>query len=230
MRDEREQRILDAAQRLVLHYGYDKTTISDIAKEADIAKGTVYLHFDSKDDLFEALLWREIWNYTDTMVSLLEAIPQEKWSFITMYEQAMFAFVGCDLLQAMLRDDTRVMGSFMRRRGDKFLKMKQPMRAEMLELMQQSGAIRADVDIQNANHLIAALSYGMMNMHMIVPPNASMPTLESLIPLMSEMLERWLVPPDGGNREAAQKIIMQIIASFKKQYEGKEMNRGDSDK
>lgn len=229
MSDEREQRILDSAERLVLHYGYDKTTISDIAKEADVAKGTVYLHFDSKDDLFEALLWREIWKYTDTMVGLLEGVPQERWSFITMYEQAMFALVDCELLQAMMRDDTRVMGSFMRRRGDKFVKMKQPMRVEMLELMQNAGAIRADVDIQNANHLIAAMSYGMMNMHMITSPNEATPTLAELIPTMSNMLEQWLVPPDGGNREAAQKIIMQITASFKEQYKGKEMNHGDSD-
>lgn len=227
MNDEREQRILDAAETLVLHYGYDKTTISDIAQVAKVAKGTVYLHWKSKEDLFEALFWREIWKYTDDMLTRLQALPVEEWSFISMYEQAMFALSGSALMQAMMRDDTRVLGNFMHKRGDKFLKMKQPMRIELLALMQKAGAIRQDVDIEAANHLISAMSYGMLNMHVIVQPEEA-PTLENLIPTMSQMLQRWLVPEDGGNREAARQIIMQMIAAFKTQYQGKEIDDGHS--
>ena len=36
---EREQRILDAAAELFVHYGYDKTTVSDIARQAGVSKG-----------------------------------------------------------------------------------------------------------------------------------------------------------------------------------------------
>lgn len=43
--------ILDAADRLIQHYGYCKTTVDDIAREAGIGKGTVYLHFNSKADV-----------------------------------------------------------------------------------------------------------------------------------------------------------------------------------
>ena len=57
---EREQRILDAAANLIAHYGYDKTTVDEIAREAGVSKGAIYLHFKSKEDLFEALLLREI--------------------------------------------------------------------------------------------------------------------------------------------------------------------------
>ena len=42
-------RILDAAERLVARFGYSKTTIVDIAREAGIGKGSVYLHFPSKE-------------------------------------------------------------------------------------------------------------------------------------------------------------------------------------
>ena len=47
---ERERRILDAAVRLIAHYGYDKTTVGDIAHEAGVSKGAVYLHWPGKDD------------------------------------------------------------------------------------------------------------------------------------------------------------------------------------
>jgi AcrR family transcriptional regulator len=47
--------ILDAALRLFGRYGYKRTSIEDIAAEADIAKGSVYLSFTSKEEIFRAL-------------------------------------------------------------------------------------------------------------------------------------------------------------------------------
>jgi len=47
--------ILDAAMKLFSQYGYRRTSIDDIAHEAEIAKGTVYLSFKSKEEIFRAL-------------------------------------------------------------------------------------------------------------------------------------------------------------------------------
>ena len=58
--EERRERVLNVAAELIVHYGYDKTTVSDIAREAGISKGAIYLHFDSKEALFEALITREL--------------------------------------------------------------------------------------------------------------------------------------------------------------------------
>ncbi|MCB0031981.1 MAG: helix-turn-helix transcriptional regulator, partial [Anaerolineales bacterium] len=38
---ERETRILQAAAQLFAHYGFDKTTVSDIAREAGVSKGAI---------------------------------------------------------------------------------------------------------------------------------------------------------------------------------------------
>ncbi|HEX5414643.1 MAG TPA: helix-turn-helix domain-containing protein, partial [Chloroflexota bacterium] len=56
---ERARRILDAAAELILRWGYDKTTIDDIARQAGVAKGTIYLHWKTREDLFAALVRRE---------------------------------------------------------------------------------------------------------------------------------------------------------------------------
>src|SRR5580765_1872965 len=58
-RQERGQRILDAAATLILRWGYNKTTIDDIARQANVAKGTIYLHWNTRDELFSALIRRE---------------------------------------------------------------------------------------------------------------------------------------------------------------------------
>jgi AcrR family transcriptional regulator len=52
---ERRRVILEAAARLFEHYGYAKTTMADVAREAQIGVGTVYLEFDSKEAIVQEL-------------------------------------------------------------------------------------------------------------------------------------------------------------------------------
>lgn len=47
------QAIRDAAMRVVSRKGYDHVTVQDIADEAGIAKGTVYLYFKSREDILQ---------------------------------------------------------------------------------------------------------------------------------------------------------------------------------
>ncbi|EFH85228.1 TetR/AcrR family transcriptional regulator [Ktedonobacter racemifer] len=54
----RRNEILDVAQRLVYTKGYEQMAIQDILNELQIAKGTVYHYFDSKQALLEALIER----------------------------------------------------------------------------------------------------------------------------------------------------------------------------
>jgi len=56
--NDKRTRILDAAQSLFLRYGVKRTALDDVVREAGIAKGTLYLYFDSKDALFAAIAER----------------------------------------------------------------------------------------------------------------------------------------------------------------------------
>lgn len=51
----RRDAILAAARKVFAHKSYDSATIADIAGEAGVASGTVYLYYSSKVDLFAAL-------------------------------------------------------------------------------------------------------------------------------------------------------------------------------
>lgn len=51
----RREQILQAAERLLEHYGPQKTTVADVAREAGIGVGSVYLEFPSKEAIIEAL-------------------------------------------------------------------------------------------------------------------------------------------------------------------------------
>lgn len=51
VREDIEDLILDAADRLLARYGYRKMTMDDLAQEVGVGKGTLYLHFRSKEDI-----------------------------------------------------------------------------------------------------------------------------------------------------------------------------------
>jgi AcrR family transcriptional regulator len=53
---DRRQAVLAAALEMFSQKGFDRTTIRDIAKQAQLAEGTIYNHFENKTALMEALL------------------------------------------------------------------------------------------------------------------------------------------------------------------------------
>lgn len=55
-REGKEQHLLDAAYKLFLGKGVFKTSIDEIVREADVAKGTFYLYFRNKEDLLQKLV------------------------------------------------------------------------------------------------------------------------------------------------------------------------------
>src|SRR6516225_3594755 len=69
--DIRRASILDAATRLILRDKAAGLTMEDIAREADVARGTLYLYFDSIDGITAALRDRYIHALTGGLEALL---------------------------------------------------------------------------------------------------------------------------------------------------------------
>lgn len=62
--DVRKREILDGAIKVFARKGYDKTTITDIAKELNISQGLCYRYYPSKEDIYDAALEK----YADLIV------------------------------------------------------------------------------------------------------------------------------------------------------------------
>ena len=54
-RDRRRNKIIEAAEKVLLAKGYQAATMDDVASEAELGKGTLYLYFKNKDELILAL-------------------------------------------------------------------------------------------------------------------------------------------------------------------------------
>ncbi len=59
-KDQTKDKILSVASKMFARYGFQKTTVDEIAKTAHKAKGSVYYYFSSKEDLFKAVVEQEI--------------------------------------------------------------------------------------------------------------------------------------------------------------------------
>ena len=71
---ERRNEILDAAEELFVTKGYDKTSTNDILDKVKIARGTLYYHFKSKEDILNAMIDR----INSSLIARAEAVAKDK--------------------------------------------------------------------------------------------------------------------------------------------------------
>lgn len=66
----RRNEILDVAERLFCTKGFDSTSTNDILKEIGIARGTLYYHFKSKEDILDAMIERITMGVTEKAAAI----------------------------------------------------------------------------------------------------------------------------------------------------------------
>lgn len=108
-RAERAARILDVAAELLTRHGYRRVTMDDVAGEAGIGKGTVYLHWKTREQLFGAVLARDVLRAADDVRQALQRDPRAclLHDFARVY---FLAIVDRPLLSGLLLGDLHLLG------------------------------------------------------------------------------------------------------------------------
>jgi AcrR family transcriptional regulator len=93
LREEVREAILDATDRLLARYGYKKMTIDDVAQEVGIGKGTIYLHFSSKEELALSHIDRIVERLRERLraIAAQDAPPDERLRQM-LIERVIFRF------------------------------------------------------------------------------------------------------------------------------------------
>jgi AcrR family transcriptional regulator len=79
-KDEVREQLVQAARQVFVRFGYKKTALDDIAREARKGKSTIYYYFKSKDDIFKAVIDAEAEiraKTIDDQISIIDD-PQQK--------------------------------------------------------------------------------------------------------------------------------------------------------
>lgn len=94
----RNQSIIETAEKLIKQKGYHHFRISDISDELDIARGTIYNHYPSKEDLLFALVYPKL----QKLCKNLKEIIIEDISFDEKFKKAIRIALESDYHQFLL--------------------------------------------------------------------------------------------------------------------------------
>jgi AcrR family transcriptional regulator len=228
-RELRAERILDAASELIQRWGYNKTTIDDVARQAGVAKGTIYLHWKTRDDLFWALLVREDIKLVEDIRQRIASDP-EGVTLHGIIKHSMLATMKSPLAKAMLLMDNDMLGALARR---DYSSATFPERMggfrDILTFMRDQGVIRADIDIQQHIYTLSAISMGFLMIDPLMPADFSYSD-EEIADMAAESIRRTLERDDlertateTGRKEA----IAKAFSAYMKQ--AVEMRKRETD-
>src|SRR5579862_852764 len=202
----REERILDAAAALLVRWGYRKTTIDDVAREAGVGKGTIYLHWKDKSDLFRATIWRASRQASEETSQRMAADP-EGGLFHRMWAHGMLAVLSNPLLAALMKGNSDIFQGLLSTMDQETLDLIRGDAEKHLAQLQHVGLIRADLSIPVMTLLMGALKIGLIYISDI-PTQEQMPTKEQLTDALSDLIRRWLEPERLPRDSAEGKQIM----------------------
>jgi AcrR family transcriptional regulator len=92
----KRRQILDGARTVFLAEGFNGASMGEIARVAGVSKGTLYVYFDSKETLFEALTIAERGSLAEALFSLDETNPDTR---------AVLRQLGLSFLEMMMRPE-----------------------------------------------------------------------------------------------------------------------------
>lgn len=170
-REERAHRILDAAAELIQRWGYKKTTVDDIARLAGVAKGTIYLHWKTREDLFVALFLREA---VETMKAMTELIDKDPAGIrlSSVIKNGIYVIMARPLSRALFIRDVGVLGELLRQgRKDLETLSQQKLLAgrQLLTFFRSKGALRTDQDLEEQIKAYATMVIGTIVVDQYMP-------------------------------------------------------------
>ena len=210
----RAERLLDAASALLVRYGYRKTTIDDVAREAGVGKGTIYLHWKDKNALFRAAIWREQQRFNEELQRRIAADP-EGGLLHRIAAHGMLAAMSSPLVAAIVGGRSDIVGGFFGAMDSGSLQQLVGTGDAYIRELQRAGLIRADLPASIIAYLLGALKMGMFNspeLHGREP----LPTTEQLAEAFSDLIRRWLEPEQPPqSSDVGKQLLAKYFASVK---------------
>jgi len=124
---DKRERIMDAAVHVFAHKGFWSSKISEIAREAGVADGTIYLYFKSKDDLLISLFEDRMERVNDTLAAAM-ASSDNAADKLRRFVQTHLQLVAAnrdqaEVLTVELRQSSKFIKEYANPRFAQFLKL-----------------------------------------------------------------------------------------------------------
>ena len=218
-RMERPTRILEAAGRLMTRYGFDKTTVDEIAKEAGVSKGAIYLVWPGKEELVDALIEFEM---KKVMLDLRSRIlaDEKSDSIAVLYRHSLLSIQQNPLVSALYTRDGKILGNFVHRQDPERYTKRLLMSKEAVAGMQSAGLLRDDLSAEVITYLFSIMAWGFLSISSVIPVENA-PPIDSTVEAIAAMVENGLTR-HGSNRSLIKESTLQMLDLMVEQYEKRE--------
>src|SRR5580692_4467959 len=156
---DKRERILDAAVRVFARKGFYLTRVSEVAKAAGVADGTIYLYFKSKDDLLVSLFEHRVERLLTYMDTELPRVASATYKLQRVIELQLGLLEGerdlAEVVTVILRQSTKLLKEYA---APKFMAYLDAI-ARVVAEGQKAGDFRDDV----APHLVARATFGALD-------------------------------------------------------------------
>lgn len=151
---DKHRKIIRAATKVFAKKGFFNARISDIAKEAKVADGTIYLYFNNKFDILLSVFEQEIGKLIDQVVALLEKEndPQTKLQiFISNHlEEMKKNRYLAEVIHIELRQTSKLIREYRKNTFNEYLSII----SQIIAQGQEAGIFRKEIHPQAARRMI----------------------------------------------------------------------------
>jgi len=158
-----DRRLIEAAEAQFRRFGYKRTTIDDITAGAGTGKGSLYLHFESKQAVYMAVVEASLERFVETTARLLDGPEPVPARLRTLVELTIDHYGEDELLQASLFGKAGLVdGDVARLAADVQRTRIRSLLRELLAIGQREGSVRGDIDVEAAAAVLFEIGWAVV--------------------------------------------------------------------
>ena len=208
-RRERAGKILDAAAELLRAHGYRRVSIDDVAARAGVGKGTIYLHWRTREALFWAVLQREALGLLERLTADLAADPELALPQ-RLIPRIFLQLDGRPLVRALLMSDREVLGSLTADEAVAAAQKEMSGQPDYLRLVSAQGLLRPGLSAGAAGHVLNCVIHGFF----AGPETADPPPLQEQADLLAFVLSRTLAADEPPSKSQVSALSRSVTGLF----------------
>jgi AcrR family transcriptional regulator len=218
LRQKRAEKVLDSARELLLKWGYKRVTIEDVAARAGVGKGTVYLHWSSREDMYFDVILRE---YMRAMSGFLDGMRRDAREVLLhrVVRAKYLAAMRSPLLRALFAGDSQLIGRIAEGDAKSQVAELDVISKDYLRLLVSHGAIRRGTSAEDLFYGVGAITIGFLFADAALGDrNQQAAEVEHRAALLEAALERSFEqePPAGALESLAPEVIDMMSGSMEK--------------
>lgn len=209
-RRDRADRILDTARDLLLQWGYRRVTIDELARRAGVGKGTIYLHWRSREDVFHAVSTREAAAMADAIVEAVRDDPAE----VALHRYLRRLFVEAmnrPVLRALYTRDADTLDTFLASANHQHLEeSKLGVNRDYLGVLAAEAMLRPDLRLQDLDYTLPIIVFGFFAAEPFLHPAIGL-TMEQKADQLADTVRRAFEPADAPSSDSVKRAAVNAI-------------------